>query len=110
MLNVHVLPTLGHLELRRVRRKTLDDFVTDWTAGGPMFAERVRLAQERERARAAEDGRAPRPIRLGRSPKTISNAIVVLSAMFKDAVKWERLAASPATALERPRTTGRPRT
>jgi hypothetical protein len=49
VLNVHILPTLGHLELRRVMRKTLDDFVTDWTAGGPMFEERVRLAQERER-------------------------------------------------------------
>jgi integrase len=103
VLNVHVLPTLGHLELRRVMRKTLDDFVTDWSAGGPMFEERVRLAQERERARADAEQRDPRPIRLGRSPKTISNAIVVLSAMFKDAVKWDRLAASPAAALERPR-------
>lgn len=103
VLNVHVLPSLGHLELRRVGRKTLDDFVTDWSAGGPMFVERVRLAQERERVRAVEQGRRPRPVRVGNSPKTISNAIVVLSAMFKDAVKWDRLAASPAAALERPR-------
>lgn len=103
VLNVHVLPTLGHVELRRVTRKTLDDFVTDWSAGGPMFVERVRLAQERERVRAVAQGRRPRPVRIGRSPKTISNAIVVLSAMFKDAVKWDRLAASPAAALERPR-------
>jgi integrase len=103
VLTVHVLPSLGHLELRRVTRKALDDFVTDWAAGGPMFEHRVRLAQERERARAAEDGREPRPIRLGRSPKTISNAIVVLSAMFKDAVNWDRVAASPASGLERPR-------
>jgi integrase len=103
VLNVHVLPTLGHLDLRRVTRKTLDDFVTDWTIGGPDFTERVRLAQEREWVRAAAAGRPPRPIRLGRSPKTISNAIVVLSAMFKDAVRWDRVAASPAAGLERPR-------
>jgi integrase len=103
VLNVHVLPSLGHLELRRVNRKSLDDFVTDWSQGGPMFEDRVRLAQERERARAAEEGRPVRPIRLGRSAKTISNAIVVLSAMFKDAVRWDRLAASPASALERPK-------
>lgn len=102
VLDVHVLPTLGGLELRRVNRKTLDDFITDWAQGGPMFVERVRLAQERERARAAEEKRPARPIRLGRSPKTISNAIVVLSAMFKEAVKWHRIAASPASALERP--------
>jgi integrase len=103
VLNVHVLPSLGHLELRRVSRKMLDDFVTDWTIGGSMFTERVRLAQERERERATRERRPPRTIRLGRSPKTIGNAIVVLSAMFKDAVKWDRLAASPATALERPK-------
>jgi integrase len=103
VLGVHVLPTLGHLELRRVTRKTLDDFVTDWTRGGPMFERRVELAQEREAVRASEENREPRPIRLGRSPKTIGNAIVVLSAMFKDAVAWDRLAASPAAALERPR-------
>jgi hypothetical protein len=87
VLDVHILPTLGRLELRRVTRKTLDDFVTDWARGGPMFKERVRLAQERERARARDERRPARAIRLGRSPKTISNAIVVLSAMFKDAVK-----------------------
>lgn len=103
VLNVHVLPTLGHLELRRTTRKTLDDFVSDWARGGPQFAERVRLAQERERARAREEGRPARPIRLGRSPKTVANAIVVVSAMFKDAVAWDRLAASPATALARPK-------
>lgn len=103
VLNVHILPTLGHLELRRVTRKTLDDFVTDWHAGGPMFKERVRLAQERERVRAAEEGRDPRPIRIGRSAKTIGNAIVVLSGMFNEAVHWNRLTASPAVGLERPR-------
>lgn len=103
VLNVHVLPSLGQLELRRVTRKTLDDFVTDWTARGPMFKERVRLAQERERVRAGAQGRKPRPVRIGSSPKTIGNAIVVLSALFKDAVAWQRLAASPAVALERPR-------
>jgi integrase len=103
VLNVHVLPSLGQIEIRRVRRKTLDDFVTDWAQGGPMFTDRVRLAQDRERARALDQRRPPRPIRLGRSAKTISNAIVVLSAMFKDAVAWERLAVSPAAALERPR-------
>src|SRR5437867_11639789 len=48
VLSVHVLPTLGHLELRRVMRKTLDDFVTDWAKGGPLFERRVELAQERE--------------------------------------------------------------
>jgi integrase len=103
VLRVHVLPSLGHLELRRVGRETLDDFVTDWTDGGPMFRERVALAQERERARAQEANRPPRPIRLGRSPKTIANAVVVLSALFGDAVKTGRIAASPAVALERPK-------
>jgi integrase len=83
--------------------QTLDDFVSDWAAGGPMFRERVELAQRRERERARHENRPPRPIRLGRSPKTIGNAIVVLSALFKDAVAWERLAASPAVALTRPR-------
>ena len=103
VLNVHILPSLGHLELRRVTRKALDDFVTDWAAGGPMFKDRVRLAQARERARATEERREPRPIRLGKSPKTIGNAVVVLSSLFKEAVNWNRIAASPAAGLERPR-------
>jgi integrase len=103
VLNVHVLPTLGDIELRRVGRKLLDDFVSDWAAGGPWFKERVQLAQDRERQRAAEKRRPARSVRLGTSPKTIGNAIVVLSAMFNDAVKWQRIAASPAAALERPK-------
>jgi integrase len=103
VLHVHVLPSLGDVELRRVSRKMLDDFVSDWSAGGPMFQERVDLAQRREQARAQAEDRPTRPIRLGRSAKTIANAVVVLSALFKDGVGWWRLAASPAVALERPR-------
>src|SRR5205823_9347326 len=59
--------------LRRVTRKTLDYFVTDWARGGPMFEQRLQLAQEREGARAAAAGRPARKVRLGRSAKTISN-------------------------------------
>jgi integrase len=103
VLNVHVLPTLGDVELRRVTRKLLDDFVSDWAAGGPDFVDRVAAAHTRERARALAERRPARTIRVGRSAKTISNAIVVLSAMFKDAVAWGRITASPASALERPR-------
>lgn len=103
VLDVHILPTLGHLEVRRVTAKVLDDFVTDWTSGGPEFQRRLELAQQRENQRATEEQRPPRTIRLGRSAKTISNAIVVLSAMFKQAVQWNRIAVSPATGLERPK-------
>jgi hypothetical protein len=109
VLAVHVLPTLGNVELRRVTRKMLDDFVTDWSRGGPMFAERVKLAQERENARARPASRPARRVRLGRSPKTIANAIVVLSALFKDAVRWD---CSPRALPRRSngrRTTGRRR-
>ncbi|HZR94193.1 MAG TPA: site-specific integrase, partial [Gaiellaceae bacterium] len=78
-------------------------FVSDWAAGGVEYRERVELAQRRERERALEEGRPPRTIRLGRSPKTIGNAIVVLSALLKDAAVWGRIAASPAVGLERPK-------
>jgi integrase len=102
VLRVHVLPTLGHLELRELTRETLDSFVSDWTTGGPRFQERVDLAREREQERARGQRRDPRPIRVGRSPKTISNAIVVLSAMLGKAVEWNYLVVSPAAKLERP--------
>jgi integrase len=103
VVRVHLLPALGHLELRQVTRETLDGFVSDWSAGGPLFQERVGLARERERERARTERREPRPIRVGRSPKTISNAIVVLSAMLGKAVEWNYLAVNPAARLERPR-------
>jgi integrase len=102
VLRVHVLPTLGHFELRQLTRETLDAFVSDWTTGGPRFQERVELARERESDRAKAERRKPRPIRVGRSPKTISNAIVVLSAMLGKAVEWSYLVVSPAAKLERP--------
>jgi integrase len=102
VLRVHVLPTLGHLELRQLTRETLDAFVSDWTAGGPWFEERVARAREREAERAREQRRKPRPIRVGRSPKTISNAIVVIAAMVGKAVEWNYLVVSPAAKLERP--------
>jgi integrase len=47
--------------------------------------------------------REPRPIRVGRSPNTMSNAIVVLSAMLGKAVEWNYLAVSPAARLRRPK-------
>jgi integrase len=102
VLRVHILPTLGHLELRKVTRKTLDDFVSDWLNAGPLFTARVELAREREADRAREQQRDRRPVRIGRSPKTISNAIVVLGATFKRAVDVGYLAANPAARLERP--------
>lgn len=39
-------------------RKPLDDFVTDWTVGGPMFVDRVRLARARPRRRAGAEASA----------------------------------------------------
>ena len=102
VLRVHLLPTLGHLELRQLTRETLDAFVSDWTIGGPWFRERATLARDREQERARDQRRDPRPIRVGRSPKTISNAIVVLAAMLGKAVEWNYLVVSPASKLERP--------
>lgn len=103
VLRVHVLPSLGHLELRQITRKTLDSFVSDWATGGPLFQERARSLREREAERARAEGRPLRHIRMGNSPKTISNGIVVLCAMLGRAVEWGYLAVNPATNLRRPR-------
>jgi Phage integrase, N-terminal SAM-like domain len=46
VLRVHLLPTLGHLELRQITRRTLDEFVSDWSIGGPLFQQRVRAGSE----------------------------------------------------------------
>ena len=102
VLRVHILPTLGHLQLRELDRRTLDRFVSDWSSGGPLFEERVKAAREREIVRAREQNRPPRAIRVGRSPKTISNGIVVLCKMLGDAVEWGYLASNPAAKLKRP--------
>ena len=74
----------------------------DWTTGGQRYQERVELARQRESQRAKDETRDPRPIRVGRSPKTISNAIVVLSAMLGKAVEWNYIVVSPAAKLKRP--------
>ena len=103
VLRVHILPTLGHLELRQLDRKTLDSFVSDWATGGPMFQGRAERARERENQRALEQDRPVRHVRVGRSPKTISNGIVVLCAMLGRAVEWGYLSVNPAANLRRPR-------
>jgi integrase len=103
VLRVHVLPSLGHLELRQITRKILAAFVSDWATGGPVFQERVAAITEAEVQRAREQDRKPRPVRVGRSPKTISNAIVVIREMLGHAVEWNYLVANPAVGLRRPR-------
>lgn len=103
VVRVHVVPSLGHLELRQVTRRALDQFVSDWAAAGPLFQERVQAARARELERAREQKRTPRPVRMGRSAKTIGNAIVVLSSMLGQAVAWGMLEANPAARLQRPR-------
>lgn len=103
VLRVHVLPSLGQLELRQITRKTLDSFVSDWATGGPLFQERARSLRAREAERARAEDRPPRHIRIGNSPKTVSNGIVVLCAMLGRAVEWGYLAVNPASNLRRPR-------
>jgi integrase len=103
VLRVHLVPELGDLYLSQITRKALDALVADWSAGGPRFKERIRLANELEQKRAKGEGRPARAVRLGNSPKTIGNAIVPLREMLSHAVDWGYLTANPAIGVRRPR-------
>jgi len=126
VMRVHVLPTLGDYPLAALTTERLDEFFSDWAAGGPDYKERAKRSKEqaeerwRERiaaARAVEErraeleGRPPRyvmvprkPVRnLGRSAGTLQNGVTALRAMLGCAVKWGYIPRNPAEGIERPR-------
>jgi integrase len=103
VLRVHLVPEFGERHLGDISALSIEEFMSDWIAGGPRFQERVELARSQEQRQGKEEGRKPRPIRLGRSPKTVANALVVLKEMFKHAIKWNYLSTNPASEIKRPR-------
>ncbi len=107
VFRVHLLPQFGRRLVSEITAEMLDEFVADWSRGGPMFEARQALAVERETAAAAAEGRPARAVRLGRSPKTIGNALVPLKRMLRDAVRWGYISANPAVEVERPRVESR---
>ncbi|MGB2874799.1 MAG: tyrosine-type recombinase/integrase [Gaiellaceae bacterium] len=121
----HLTPTLGDYQLGALTPEVLDEFFADWSAGGPMFKERLELARrleverwqrEQQASRAAElqlaalEGRHPRivdaprrSVRLGTSAGTLQNCLTALRAMLGCAVRWGYIPANPAQGLRLPR-------
>src|SRR2546428_13043561 len=54
-LRCHLVPHFGDRLLTQITRKKIDTFVADWSAGGPDYQERGRLAREGEQARWPEE-------------------------------------------------------
>jgi integrase len=126
---VHLLPTLGDYQLGSLTPELLDEFFSDWSAGGAMFKERDELARRLEEERwqrefaaaqaaevalAAREGRFPRAldvpkrrVRLGTSAGTLQNALTALRAMLACAVRWGYIAGNPAAGLSLPKGEGR---
>ncbi len=124
-IRVHLAPALGDYQLGALAPQVLDEFFSDWAAGGPMFRERFelsrRLEDERwrgeqeaartaELARARQEGRFPRAVdvpkhsvRLGTSSGTLQNGLTVLRAMLGCAVRWGYIVQNPAAGLSLPK-------
>jgi integrase len=127
-VRLHLVPALGDYQLGALTRELIDEFVSDWSAAGPLFQERLALARQLEEERwlrerqavrdaearlATREGREPRyvdvhrrSVRLGSSAGTISNGITALRAMLGCAVRWGYIVRNPSEGLDRPRGEG----
>jgi integrase len=89
-LRAHVVPYIGHVPLARLDATKLNRL---WAT----------LAESGRKSRSA-DGEAS-----GLSSKSIENVAMTVHRMFKDAVRWGRLARNPADAADPPRRSVQPR-